>query len=160
MRDTSASYWFHPGDAVRVCAPVSKASVNLKGRVGVVVETWEKCDVDPTCCCAEQVERGMAVRVEFPGGLACDDNDTSPSESSSSFTHYFAEDELVKVTPGASTDELGSPSELMDDLSPSMAGDPVPFDGVGCVAFKLDKLQIDSKSRKIASFEPVSPPPV
>jgi hypothetical protein len=156
MRDTSASYWFRPGDAVRVCAPVSKASVNLQGRVGVVLETWEKCDVDPTCCCAEQVDRGMAVHVEFPGGIGGGD---FPSESASSFKHYFAEDELVKVEPGASPDDLGIRFGMNDDPSSSVLKDTTPFDGVGCVAFKLDKLQIESKERKIGSFEPASPPP-
>mmetsp|Transcript_7585 Transcript_7585/g.16380 ORF Transcript_7585/g.16380 Transcript_7585/m.16380 type:complete len:292 (-) Transcript_7585:346-1221(-) len=79
MRDRSASYWFSVGDRVRVVEDVvcSSSSVsglgsnsnnskfNLKGRVGTVVETWEKCDVDPTCCCAEQVDTDMAVRVAF-----------------------------------------------------------------------------------------------
>jgi hypothetical protein len=151
MRDTSASYWFRAGDAVRVCEPVSKASVNLEGRVGVVLETWEKCDVDPTCCCAEQVDCSMAVRVEFPGDLLGE----AASESARSFTHYFAEDELVKVSAGPSPEELGS----RGPLSSSLVDGPVAFDGVGCVAFKLDQLQLDSKPRKIASFEPAATPP-
>jgi len=58
MRDASASYWFQVGDSVRVMEDVQKAGVSLKGRVGTVCETWEKCDVDPTCCCAEQVDVG------------------------------------------------------------------------------------------------------
>eukprot|EP00956_Cyclotella_meneghiniana_P031067 scaffold80492_cov75-Cyclotella_meneghiniana.AAC.1 len=35
---------------------------NLKGLDGIVVETWEKCDVDPTCCCAEWVDEGLSVQ--------------------------------------------------------------------------------------------------
>ena len=45
MRDASASYWFTVGNTVRVVEDVDKAGVNLKGRTGKVVETWEKCDV-------------------------------------------------------------------------------------------------------------------
>ncbi|KAL7574381.1 hypothetical protein ACA910_008481 [Epithemia clementina (nom. ined.)] len=112
MRDVSASNRFRVGDAVRVTSPnVIKAGGvgNLYQRVGVVVETWEKCDVDPTCCCAEQVDLELAVRVQF----SVDDNDTwnvasppSPSSSSSTFFfHYFAEDELVPVT---TTDSFSS----------------------------------------------------
>ena len=48
MRDASASYWFQVGDRVKVVDDVYKANINLLGRQGKVVETWEKCDVDPT----------------------------------------------------------------------------------------------------------------
>lgn len=92
MRDKSSSYWFTIGDTVKVIAEdVVKAGVNLQGRTGIVKETWEKCDVDPTCCCAEQVDENMAVRVEFKSVV--DD----PLVAQMSFTHYFAEEELQKV---------------------------------------------------------------
>lgn len=118
MRDSSASYWFQVGDRVRVIENVLKNGDNnngwnLKGMDGIVMETWEKCDVDPTCCCAEQVDTGMAVRVEFTPrnstlsleehgtmsslpGMA---NATNPDSAGngSVFFHYFAENELVKV---------------------------------------------------------------
>ena len=82
MRDRSASYWFTKGDVVQVVEDVFSSTYaannnnnNLKGRIGTVVETWEKCDVDPTCCCAEQVDLNMAVRVLF---LFCgNDNDNN-----------------------------------------------------------------------------------
>ena len=83
MRDSSASYWFRAGDRVRVTHDVYKAELNLKDRVGTVQETWEKCEVDPTCCCAEQVDVNMAVRVMF--------------DSDGTLEHYFAEEELIKV---------------------------------------------------------------
>jgi hypothetical protein len=86
MRDMSASYWFQVGDRVRVVEDVYKSNANLKGRVGKVCETWEKCDVDPTCCCAEQVDVGMSVRVVF------DD-----SQNGERLEHYFAETELTKA---------------------------------------------------------------
>jgi len=67
MKDHSASSAFDVGSSVQVVEDVFKAGVNLLGRRGQVLENWEKCDVDPTCCCAEQVNPDMAVRVEFPG---------------------------------------------------------------------------------------------
>jgi hypothetical protein len=50
MRDASSAYWFAKGDTVQVVQDVIKANYSLKDRTGTVVETWEKCDVDPTCC--------------------------------------------------------------------------------------------------------------
>ena len=92
-RDASASYWFQLGDTVKVVADdVEKAGTNLRDRVGTVIETWEKCDVDPTCCCAEQVDVNMAVRVKFD-----DKDDNASSEEDTSFTYYFAEEELDKA---------------------------------------------------------------
>jgi hypothetical protein len=87
MRDSSVAYWFSVGDSVQVVKDVFKAEKNLRGLRGKVVQTWEKCDVDPTCCCAEQVDTGMAVRVAFePQG----EHNEEP------FFHYFAESELIK----------------------------------------------------------------
>jgi len=130
MRDLSASYWFKAGDRVEVVEDVLKAGISLRGRVGTVVETWEKCKIDPACCCSEQVDTGMAVRVQFADPL--ENNDEGP------FLHYFAEDELAKAKP-STTDE------------PQVA-----FDGMSCVAFKLDQLSSD-KPRGIASYDPSQP---
>lgn len=127
MRDVSASYWFSVGDSVKVVDDVTKAGINLRHRVGKVVETWEKCDVDPTCCCAEQVDTGMAVRVEFSG------TEEDETASATSFYHYFAEDELLKV------EENGASS--------------VAFDGISCTAFKLDQLKMGQQAQRIAAFE-------
>ncbi len=85
MRDRSASMAFRVGDRVRVTEDLVYRDMNLKHRRGIVVETWEKCEVDPTCCCAEQVDVNMAVRVEFL------------QEDGVAFTHYFGEDELSRV---------------------------------------------------------------
>uniref|UniRef100_A0A7S4MK47 Uncharacterized protein n=1 Tax=Odontella aurita TaxID=265563 RepID=A0A7S4MK47_9STRA len=87
MRDASSAYWFKVGDTVEVVEDVLKAGINLKGRVGTVTETWEKCDVDPTCCCAEFVDAGFAVHVEFR---------ELDKEGDDLFIHFFAEDELKK----------------------------------------------------------------
>ena len=111
MRDRSSSYWFSPGDRVEVMEEVIKAGCNLKGRVGIVAESWEKCDVDPTCCCAEQVERDLAVRVKFPG------TEWNENEEGS-FEFGFNEDELRKAT----------------------AEEYILFDGKTCKAFKLELL--------------------
>jgi hypothetical protein len=66
MRSPSlnAASVFPPLTQVRV-----KAGVVLDGRdwsnmEGVVTSTWEKCEVDPHCCCAELATEG-AVRVDF-----------------------------------------------------------------------------------------------
>mmetsp|Transcript_2170 Transcript_2170/g.4710 ORF Transcript_2170/g.4710 Transcript_2170/m.4710 type:complete len:226 (-) Transcript_2170:578-1255(-) len=129
MRDRSSSYWFSVGDTVRVVEDVfcggggssnkngntnaKKKKKNLKGRTGTVVETWEKCDVDPTCCCAEQVDTNMAVRVAFAGtdadGAAALGRGTTGAgairaeetrderEPAPLSYYYFAEEELVRV---------------------------------------------------------------
>jgi hypothetical protein len=112
MRDRSSSYWFCSGDRVEVIEDVTKAAYNLKGRVGVVVESWEKCDVDPTCCCAEQVEDDLAVRVKFLGTERNGDD-------KGSFEYGFNENELRKVAKESS----------------------LPFDGMSCKAFKLEQME-------------------
>eukprot|EP00980_Cylindrotheca_fusiformis_P003167 scaffold721_cov131-Cylindrotheca_fusiformis.AAC.57 len=126
MRDASASYWFSVGDSVKVVEDVDKSGVNLRQRVGKVVETWEKCDVDPTCCCAEQVDTDMAVRVEFPG------TEEDEMSSGTSFYHYFAEGELLKV---------------------DVSSNSVAFDGMSCKAFKLDQLKMGQQAQRLAKFE-------
>ena len=120
MRDASCSYWFSVGDQVKVVDDVQKAGSSLYGRRGVVVETWEKCDVDPTCCCAEQVEKDMAVRVSFEG------TEKDANVAGVSFYHYFAEEELLKLKE----EELKS----------------VAFDGASCVDFKLQALGLRKSS--------------
>lgn len=110
MKDNSAAYWFTTGDIVKVVDDVVKAGYNLKGRHGKVMTTWEKCSVDPTCCCAEWVDTGMSIRVEFQG--------TEKTEKGEgSFMHYFAEEELLKVK---------------EETSAKIGVDVVPFDGMSC----------------------------
>jgi len=115
MRDQSSAYWFQAGDRVQVIENVERGAnnsvkQNLKGWQGVVVQAFEKCEVDPTCCCAEFVDRNMAVTVEFipseqqkqQGEILTSAGEilTSAGESnteSSAFTYFFAEEELEKV---------------------------------------------------------------
>ena len=96
MKDLSSANAFQIGDEVRVVSSVIKAGVDLNNRVGTVEETWEKCDVDPTCCCAEFVDENFAVTVRFDGSI----DDVSGKEVSGTkdiFTHFFSEDELIKT---------------------------------------------------------------
>jgi hypothetical protein len=122
MRDRSASYWFTKGDKVKVIEDVfmnnNQQKTNLRNKEGIVVETWEKCNVDPTCCCAEQVDTNYAVRVLFNNNTNDANNATTTAQNknddddddekstalasaststSSLFYYYFAEDELIKA---------------------------------------------------------------
>jgi len=111
MRDLSASYWFQVGDTVRVVADdVKKADINLHNRIGRVKQVWEKCTIDPTCCCAEQVDPNMAVRVEFVGPIEGDRTTGNGCEENEhvSFEHYFAEEELVKVADDDNGNDNGN----------------------------------------------------
>ena len=136
LRDRSSTTWFQTGDKVLVIDDVEKMHTSLKGRRGTVIETWEKCEVDPTCCCAEQVDPGMAVRVQFQGSLEEGDR----LDNATFFDHYFAEAELLKVDSLCETN-------------------PAPFDGMSCVDFKLGQLAHGGQlPRSIFSYEPEQSP--
>jgi hypothetical protein len=92
LHDKTTTNWFGVGDNVIVVEDVYlQNGKNLKGTKGIVLETWESCDVDPACCCSEQVESDMAVRVNLTL-----DRPVEEEESSHGFTYYFAEAELNK----------------------------------------------------------------
>ncbi len=155
MRDASSAYWFKVGDKVTVTSSVMKAGVDLRGRDGIVTEAWEKCDVDPTCCCAEFVDDNFAVCVEFRGPLQQEqrlEQKEKPSlikglddDKERSFTHYFNENELDK---GVSVDESAKLSDSTDTITSA-----VPFDGMSCQAFKLDQLKMGEQAKRIAAYE-------
>eukprot|EP00571_Detonula_confervacea_P001947 CAMPEP_0172321412 /NCGR_PEP_ID=MMETSP1058-20130122/43306_1 /TAXON_ID=83371 /ORGANISM="Detonula confervacea, Strain CCMP 353" /LENGTH=140 /DNA_ID=CAMNT_0013036915 /DNA_START=237 /DNA_END=659 /DNA_ORIENTATION=- len=130
---------FRIGDIVTVMEDVMKAGKNLNGLSGKVIETWEKCDVDPTCCCAEFVDEGLAVRVRFNVDNVEMENDLFANDT---FIHYFAESELI-----LKKEDLGNSS---DDEKQQPA---VAFDGMSCKAFKLDKLSMGEQAKRIAAFE-------
>ena len=143
MKDASCAYWFQVGDKVKVSSSVIKGGVDLKGRLGVVTNTWEKCDVDPTCCCAEFVDDNFAVTVKFEGKLDLG-GDTSSDEfikGIDTFTHYFNEQELTKMKEEDMQEEE-------KDIPSSAA-----FDGMSCKAFKLDQLKMGKQAQRIAAFE-------
>lgn len=129
MKDASSSYWFTAGDRVEVLSHVTKSGIDLKGRRGQVVETWEKCDVDPTCCCAEFVDDNYAVLVKFEGPIDVQSLEANGKNVMDSFTHYFHEEELKKVK-----EDLGT--------------DVIPFDGMSCTTFKLNQLKVDQQTSK------------
>jgi hypothetical protein len=100
MVDKSCVTTFSVGETVCVVTDVYKAGMNLRGTIGTVVETWEKCNVDPTCCCAEFVDDGYAVRVEFqPNESKLSEDDVSNQwiHDISKFRHYFSVDEIQKI---------------------------------------------------------------
>lgn len=137
MADHSCATIFTIGEIVSVTEDVLKAGTNLKGLSGEVIQTWEKCDVDPTCCCAEFVDEGMAVHVRFnvedvgDVGNQLFANDT--------FIHYFAESELIK--------------KKQENVENQQSADEVAFDGMSCKAFKLGKLSMGAQAKRIAAFE-------
>lgn len=119
MRDRSASS-IPVGAIIRVSSDVSKKNFgNLRGRTGIVVSSWEKCDVDPTCCCAEFVDENYAIMVKFDDGLGSFD---------SIFTNYFAEHEVDLVN-----EEKERKEKEKKDLG--------AFDGMSCKAFKLQYIK-------------------
>ena len=147
MKDGSCSYWFKVGDKVQVSSSVKKAGIELEGRRGEVTETWEKCDVDPTCCCAEFVDDNFAVTVKFQGKLdpttstrTAGDEEEDFIKGIDTFTHYFNEDELLKI----------------EDEDNSSSSSSVAFDGMSCKAFKLDQLKMGQQAQRIAAFEQAS----
>ena len=91
MGDHSSVTRFYVGDAVTVVEEVAKAGKSLRGLSGVFIETWEKCEVDPTCCCAEWVDEGLSIHVRF---LANEEDGNGLFDDS--FFHYFVESEIVK----------------------------------------------------------------
>lgn len=103
MRDSSSVTWFQVGDRVRVNQGIVAKGMSLKGRVGVVSDAWEKCEVDPHCCCAELAEEDAAVTVSF-----------------GNFTYYFAEHELDKLPPAVAAVATAAPAQaalsVRDDL--------------------------------------------
>ena len=93
--DHSSATLFEIGDTVIVVDDIMKSGRNLNGLSGKVTFTWEKCDVDPTCCCAEWVDEGLSVHVKFN----VDDENNEKGDSlfaNDTFIHYFAESELMK----------------------------------------------------------------
>lgn len=97
MKDSStASTYMTVGSRVRVCKdvwhnPVHSMRFNANGLVGTVTSIWDKCEVDPHCCCAE-----LAHEAPIEVSFAAD-----PSNGAMGMTHsnlwkaQFALDELL-----------------------------------------------------------------
>ena len=99
MRDgSSASNYFSVGARVRVVKPVAHSppalpgrSFSSRGKQGTVVGVWEKCEVDPHCCCAE-------LAFEAPIEVRFDDRDYDPAKDS--WTAFYAVDEIEHCRDG------------------------------------------------------------
>jgi hypothetical protein len=103
MKDGStASTYVTVGSRVRVCkdvwhSPLHASRFNANGLVGTVTSIWDKCEVDPHCCCAE-----LAHEAPIEVSFAID-----PSNGSMCMTHsnpwkaQFALDELLCVHDAA-----------------------------------------------------------
>ncbi len=162
MRDMSSANVFQIGDRVKVVSSVFKAGVDLNGRIGTVQETWEKCEVDPTCCCAEFVDENFAVTVKFDGSLSLGINPSDTNKNISifglndHFTHFFSEDELVHVKSESITADNKEDCEIEGEQNKDTGKDVqthVAFDGMSCTAFKLDQLKMGEQAKRIAAYE-------
>lgn len=94
MRDGStASTYFNVGDKVRIVEnvwhrPQAKQPFSSKDLVGVVCGVWEKCEVDPHCCCAE-LAFDAPIEVLFTG----DQYDADANI----WTAHFSVDEIQRI---------------------------------------------------------------
>lgn len=94
MRDGStASVFFAIGDKVRIIKdvwhhPKSLPSFTSIKMIGTVCDIWEKCEVDPHCCCAE-LAFDAPVQVRFAGSQYDADTDN--------WTAHFALDEILLI---------------------------------------------------------------
>ena len=91
MKDSStASVYFSIGNKVRIVkdvfhTPHNMTSFSSLGMEGVICSVWDKCEVDPFCCCAE-LAYDAPIEVKFAGSRY------DPSKES--WNAHFALDEL------------------------------------------------------------------
>ena len=91
MNDSStASVYFQIGNKVRIVkdvihTPTNMTSFSSYGMQGVVCNVWDKCEVDPFCCCAE-LAYDAPIEVRFAGSRYDPNKD--------SWNAHFALDEL------------------------------------------------------------------
>ena len=94
MRDGStASVFFAIGDRVKIVKDVWHRPKSLPPftsieMIGTVCDIWEKCEVDPHCCCAE-LAFDAPVQVRFAGSQYDADTDN--------WTAHFALDEICLI---------------------------------------------------------------
>lgn len=100
MKDGStASTYVSVGSRVRVCkdvwhSPLHASRFNANGLVGTVTSVWDKCEVDPHCCCAE-----LAHEAPIEVSFIVDDpsNGSMGMTCSTPWKAQFALDELFCV---------------------------------------------------------------
>mmetsp|Transcript_18230 Transcript_18230/g.18295 ORF Transcript_18230/g.18295 Transcript_18230/m.18295 type:complete len:128 (+) Transcript_18230:89-472(+) len=95
MKDASTIGYFRIGDSVRIISDVPHRSQNgtsfcSNGFTGKVVEVWEKCEVDPHCCCAE-LAFDAPIQVQFTG------EKVKQLMGSDEWCAHFALDEIEKL---------------------------------------------------------------
>lgn len=100
MKDSStADAYFQVGNRVRVIANVQHNPINSEkfssyGYEGIVTSVWEKCEVDPHCCCAEMAfDAPIEVTFTNNKGVTATEDTTEGS-----WKAYYALDEIVKIT--------------------------------------------------------------
>eukprot|EP01041_Mallomonas_annulata_P005436 gene5436-10905_t len=97
MRDASTSEgYFRIGDMVKVTKPVQHLSIDgskfsSENLEGTIIDIWEKCEVDPHCCCAE-LAFDAPIKVCFQGSMV------ESYTGSSEWAAQFSTDELDKVS--------------------------------------------------------------
>ena len=84
------------------------------------------------------MDEHLAVHVRF---YSLEENELFGNDM---FVHYFAEDELVKKKE----EEIESMEDQEGESDAS-----IPFDGLSCTAFKLDRLKMGEQAKRIAKFE-------
>ena len=98
MRDGStAAVYFQIGDRVKITEDVMHRPKDMpvfssKGLEGRIKDIWEKCEVDPHCCCAE-LATDAPIEVEFENDLYY-----GSGQNGGIWTGHFAADEIQKVS--------------------------------------------------------------
>ena len=90
---STASIYFSIGDRIRVTEdvihkPKESSPFSSKGLIGVVIGIWDKCEVDPHCCCAE-------LAFDAPIEIRFDNNLYYKEENF--WTAHFSIDEIQKI---------------------------------------------------------------
>jgi len=94
MRDgSSRAVFYQIGDKVKVVenvyhSPPYNEKFNSLGLEGIVKDIWEKCEIDPHCCCAE-LAFDAPIEVLFNNNLYYPDKPQ--------WTGFYSEDEIQKV---------------------------------------------------------------
>ena len=60
----------------------------MVGLIGIVINIWDKCEVDPHCCCAE-LAFDAPIEVRFDNNLY--------NQETNFWTAHFAIDEIQKI---------------------------------------------------------------
>ena len=85
------------------------------------------------------MDEHFAVNVKFQDSIDPDaDSSSTFILGIDEFSHYFAEDELIR---------------MVEENTVEPDGKTLPFDGMSCKAFKLDQLKMGKQVQRIAGYE-------